>query len=425
MKYNDFLSDIKAGAFDETLTMLYGESAVDKQKERYTKAAEKFKSVFSDDEIMVFSAPGRTEIGGNHTDHQHGCVLAAAVDMDAIAIVSLREDGIVRVLSEGYPEDSVDLSDMNINEKEFGKSSALIRGVASRFIDKGIKIGGFNAYITSNVIGGAGLSSSAAFEVLIGTIINEIYNGGATSDEEIAKIGQFAENEYFGKQCGLMDQMACANGGLVFIDFADTDKPIVEKQVYDFAKDNLALCITDTKGSHADLTDDYVAVPSEMKQVASYFDKPYLRVVSAEDFYKAIPEIRKKFSDRAVMRAAHFFAENERAMQEAKALKDNNIGEFLSLVRQSGNSSANLLQNLYSTKKPLNQEIPVALMLSEKVLDGKGALRVHGGGFAGTVQAFVPTDKLDEYVETMEALFGKDSCHIIRIRPVGGIKIAG
>lgn len=424
MKYDEFENKLKSGSFDEVLISLYGAEALEKQKNRYLAAAEAFTQLYPDrEEFSVFSAPGRTEIGGNHTDHQHGCVLAAAVDIDVIAVVGFHNDGIIRVKSNGYPEDIVELSDMNINEDEFGKYSALIRGVAARFIEKGIKIGGFDAYTTSNVIGGAGLSSSAAFEVLIGTIINEKYNDGKASNEEIAKTGQYAENVYFGKQCGLMDQMACATGGLVFIDFADTENPVVKKQVYDFSKENIHICITDTKGSHADLTDDYVAVPAEMKQIAGYFEKPYLRAVSEEAFYRAIPELRKKYSDRAVMRAAHFFDENKRAIDEADALEGGDIFGFLAIVEESGMSSAKLLQNLYSPKNPLNQEIPLAIMASEKILWGEGVVRVHGGGFAGTIQAFVPDNKLNKYKTEMDRLFGEESCHEIKIRPLGGVRI--
>lgn len=424
MKYDEFENKLKSGSFDEVLISLYGAEALEKQKNRYLAAAEAFTQLYPDrEEFSVFSAPGRTEIGGNHTDHQHGCVLAAAVDIDVIAVVGFHNDGIIRVKSNGYPEDIVELSDMNINEDEFGKSSALICGVAARFIEKGIKIGGFDAYTTSNVIGGAGLSSSAAFEVLIGTIINEKYNDGKASNEEIAKTGQYAENVYFGKQCGLMDQMACATGGLVFIDFADTENPVVKKQVYDFSKENIHICITDTKGSHADLTDDYVAVPAEMKQIAGYFEKPYLRAVSEEAFYRAIPELRKKYSDRAVMRAAHFFDENKRAIDEADALEGGDIFGFLAIVEESGMSSAKLLQNLYSPKNPLNQEIPLAIMASEKILWGEGVVRVHGGGFAGTIQAFVPDNKLNKYKTEMDRLFGEESCHEIKIRPLGGVRI--
>lgn len=424
MNFDEFKNKLASGNFDEMLISLYGADALEKQKDRYLSAAEAFTQLYPENkDFSVFSAPGRTEIGGNHTDHQHGCVLAAAVDLDVIAVVSFNNESVIRVKSEGYPEDIVKLSDMNINENEFGKSSALIRGVAARFIEKGIKIGGFDAYTTSNVIGGAGLSSSAAFEVLIATIINEQYDAGKASNEEIAKIGKYAENVYFGKQCGLMDQMACATGGLVFIDFEDTENPVVKKQVYDFSKENIHICITDTKGSHADLTDDYVAVPAEMKQIAGYFEKPYLRTVNEEEFYRAIPELRKEYSDRAVMRAAHFFDENKRAIDEADALESGDIFGFLAIVEESGMSSAKLLQNLYSPKNPLNQEIPLAIMASEKILWGEGVVRVHGGGFAGTIQAFVPDNKLGTYQTEMDRLFGKESCHEIKIRPLGGVKI--
>lgn len=424
MKYDEFKNKINAGAFDKTMTLLYGNDDLEKQKQRYLSAAENFLSFYPNrEDFSIFSAPGRTEIGGNHTDHQHGCVLAAAVNLDVIAVVSFHNEGIIRIKSEGYPEDVLDLSDTTAKKEEYGKSSALIRGVAARFMENGVKIGGFDAYTTSAVISGAGLSSSAAFEVLIGTIINEQYNSSKASNEEIAKIGKYSENVYFGKQCGLMDQMACASGGLVFIDFADTENPVVKKQIYDFSDKQLNLCITDTKGSHADLTEDYVAVPAEMKQIASHFKKPYLRVVSEEEFYNAIPALRKKYSDRAVMRAAHFFDENKRAADEAEALEKDDIDRFLENVRASGNSSAFLLQNLYSPKNPLNQEIPLAIMVSKRVLSRNGAVRVHGGGFAGTIQTFVPDSILYEYKNTIETLFGKDSCHVVRIRPVGGIKI--
>lgn len=424
MKYNEFKNKINAGAFDKTMTLLYGNDDLEKQKVRYLSAVESFMQLYPNrEDFSIFSAPGRTEIGGNHTDHQHGCVLAAAVNLDVIAVVSFHNEGIIRIKSEGYPEDVLDLSDTTAKKEEYGKSSALIRGVAARFMENGVKIGGFDAYTTSAVISGAGLSSSAAFEVLIGTIINEQYNSSKASNEEIAKIGKYSENVYFGKQCGLMDQMACASGGLVFIDFADTENPVVKKQIYDFSDKQLNLCITDTKGSHADLTEDYVAVPAEMKQIASYFKKPYLRVVSEEEFYNAVPKLREKYSDRAVMRAAHFFDENKRAADETEALEKDDIDRFLENVRDSGNSSAFLLQNLYSPKNPLNQEIPLAIMVSKRVLSGNGAVRVHGGGFAGTIQTFVPDSILYEYKNTIETLFGKDSCHVVRIRPVGGIKI--
>lgn len=422
---NDLKQRIENGEFDGKFIELYGQKDLQNQKERYLTAIDKFYELYPDNaEISIFSAPGRIEIGGNHTDHQHGCVLAAAVNLDAIAVVGFHNDGVIRLTSEGFGTDIVELSDMQVNESGYGKSSELIRGVAAPFIERGVEIGGFDAYVTSNVMGGAGLSSSAAFEVLIGTIINEHYNGGSADNKDIAKIGQRAEIEYFGKQCGLMDQTACATGGLVSIDFNDTQNPQINKLMYDFGRDNLSICITDTKCSHADLTDDYVAVPAEMRQVAEYFNEPYLRNVSETDFYNAIPSIRFAVSDRAVMRASHFFAENKRAIAEAEALQNGNADEFLALVQESGNSSETILQNLYSTKAPTNQAIPLAIMMSKRVLGGEGAVRVHGGGFAGTIQAFVPDTKLAEYINVMDGLFGQGSCHIVRIRPCGGVRIA-
>jgi galactokinase len=287
----------------------------------------------------------------------------------------------------------------------------------------GTKIGGFDAFTTSDVLSGSGLSSSAAFEVLVGTIIDKHYNGGNAGAVEIAKIGQYAENVYFGKGSGLMDQMVSSVGGFVFIDFMDTSNPIIESHSFDFDKAGYCLCITDTKGSHSDLTDDYVSVPTEMKNVAKQFGKEYLRQVDEEEFFASVPELRKNCTDREILRAAHFFGENKRAALEAKALSDGDMDEFFRIVKESGDSSANLLQNLYSCKKPTNQEIPLAIMMSKRILDGSGAVRVHGGGFAGTIQAFVPADKAEAYASEMNRIFGDGSCYVLRIRPVGGIEI--
>ncbi|WP_298483963.1 galactokinase family protein [uncultured Ruminococcus sp.] len=387
-------------------------------------AVEKFKALYPNrEEIYIYSAPGRTEIGGNHTDHQHGCVLAAAVDLDIIAVVAFHNEGVIRVQSAGYPQNYVDLNDLSVQKKEMGSSSALIRGIASGFHEMGVKISGFDAYTTSDVLSGSGLSSSAAFEVLIGTIIDSHYNRGKAGAVEIAKIGQYAENIYFGKKSGLMDQMVSSVGGLVSIDFHDTRKPAIKSFPYNFEKSGYCLCVTDTKGSHANLTDDYVAVRSEMESIASQFEKKFLRDVNENEFYSAIPQLREKCSDRAVMRAAHFFAENRRAVLEANALSEGNISCFLELVRQSGESSATLLQNLYSCSQPTQQEIPLGIMLSQRILGEKGAVRVHGGGFAGTIQAFVPAEKVNEYSQEMNRIFGDGSCYILRIRPVGGIEI--
>ena len=424
MKPCELIQQIKDGALRDTLGMLYGANAVKSQEQRYIKSVERFCDIFPErEDVHIFSAPGRTEIGGNHTDHQHGCALGAAVNLDAVAVVSFRDDSAVRVHSEGYGMIELDLSDLEVNPAEFGKSSAIIRGIAARFSQLGLKTGGFDAYTTSDVLGGSGLSSSAAFETLIGAVFNINFNGGALSDVDIAKAGQYAENVYFGKGSGLLDQTVCSVGGFVFIDFNDTENPAVEKLFFDFDAAGYNLCVTDTKGSHSDLTDDYVAVPDEMKEVAARFDKPYLREVDEKEFFEKIPELHGKVGDRALLRAVHFFGENARAKAEAEALKNGDLDGFFKSFKQSAYSSANLLQNLYSTKKPREQGIPLAIAVSRLVLGEDAAVRVHGGGFAGTVQAFVPADKTEEYAASMNALFGDGSCYIIRIRPVGGVKI--
>lgn len=426
MKYQKFKEQLNDGSFDNVIKELYGssEQVISHQKKRYLEAVEKFNEYFPGyDEVQIYSAPGRTEIGGNHTDHQHGCVLAAAVNLDIIAVVAFHNEGVIRLKSRGHSRNLVNLSDLSVQKKETGSSSALIRGIASRFHEMGVKISGFDAYTTSDVLSGSGLSSSAAFEVLIGTIIDSHYNHGKAGAVEIAKIGQYAENVYFGKKSGLMDQMVSSVGGLVSIDFHDTENPAIKSFPYDLEKSGYCLCVTDTKGSHANLTDDYVVVRSEMESIAEQFGKAILRDVDENEFYSSIPELRKKCSDRAVMRAAHFFAENRRAVLEADALSDENMSYFLELVRQSGDSSATLLQNLYSCSNPTEQAIPLGIMLSQKLLGEKGAVRVHGGGFAGTIQAFVPAEKVNEYSKEMNRIFGDGSCYILRIRPVGGIEI--
>jgi len=341
-----------------------------------------------------------------------------------IAVVAFHNEGIIRLKSSGYPQDNVELSDLSVHSDETGKSASIIRGIASKFTEMGAEIGGFDAYTTSDVLSGSGLSSSASFEVLVGTIIDKHYNAGKAGAVEIAKIGQYAENVYFGKGSGLMDQMVSSVGGFVFIDFEDTADPVIKAHSFDFEKAGYKLCITDTKGSHSDLTDDYVSVPTEMKSVAKQFGKEYLRAVDENEFYEKLPQLRENCTDRALMRASHFFSENKRAMYEAQALEKGDINEFLALVNRSGDSSANLLQNLYSCKNPQQQAIPLAIMLSKRVLAESGAVRVHGGGFAGTIQAFVPVEKAEEYSTAMNSLFGEGSCHILRIRPVGGIEIA-
>ncbi|MBR2283741.1 MAG: galactokinase [Ruminococcus sp.] len=429
MTIQDLVNGITGGRFDEQLTTLYGsggefDSELLRQRARYLNAAEQFSRLYPEcDEVRIFSAPGRTEVGGNHTDHQHGCVLAAAVNTDVIAIVAVTDDDVIRIKSEGYPEDAVELDSLEKRTDEEGTSAALIRGISARFAQIGAKLTGIRAYTTSEVLSGSGLSSSAAFENLVGTIIDRCFNGGKAGAVEIARIGQYAENEYFGKASGLMDQMVSSVGGFVAIDFADPAEPVIEPVSFDFSGAGYSLCITDTKGSHADLTPDYSAVPAEMHSVAEAMGKSFLREVEEDDFYSSLPELRKKCTDRAILRAAHFFGENERAVLEAQALRSGDLNEFFRIVNESGESSSQLLQNLYSASRPQYQEIPLALMLSRRFLKGAGASRVHGGGFAGTIQAFVPEYLAKAYASELDRVFGGGSCHILRIRPVGGTEL--
>ena len=423
MKLNEIKNSDK---FSRKLTQLYGscEDRLAYQRERYQKVSERFFEIFEGtDEIEIFSAPGRTEIGGNHTDHQRGCALAAAVDLDIIAVVSFNDSGVIRVSSEGYGFSEVELTDLSVHNEEKGGFTALIRGAVSRFLDMGVRIGGIDMYCASDVLSGSGLSSSAAFETLLCAVINTKYNSGKADPIETAKIGKYAENVYFGKGSGLLDQLACAVGGLVFIDFKDEEAPYVRKIDFDFGSAGYDLCITDTRGSHAGLTDDYIAVPEEMKEVARFFNKEVLREVDEKSFYKSISKLYGVCSDRAILRAVHFFKENERAVLEAKALEEKDIERFLCLYRQSARSSSELLQNLYSVKYPKSQGIPLAVMMSRLILGDDAAVRVHGGGFAGTIQAFVKKEKTEEYIQKMDALFGKGSCRVLYIRPTGPVKV--
>ncbi|MBQ2696755.1 MAG: galactokinase [Clostridia bacterium] len=425
MQIDAVIQNIEKDAFLPLFRQLYSdeERELTRQKNRYGKAIDSFRKIYPKrEEIQIFSASGRTEIGGNHTDHQHGCVLAAAVHLDSIGVVSFHNDGVIRVKSEGYDAFSVSLSDLNVHSGEPG-SAAIVRGVVAGFQKKGILVEGFDLYCTSDVLSGSGISSSAAFETLLGTMIDGFYGKGQVGAVEIAKIGQFAENVYFGKQSGLMDQMVSSVGGLVSIDFRDTENPKIENFQFDFEKAGYCICLTDTKGSHADLTADYVAIRTEMESVANEFGASFLRDVSETEFYKNLPKLREACSDRALVRSAHFFDENKRAVLEAEALKQNDFDTFLKLVRQSGASSETLLQNLYTCKNPISQEIPLALMLSRRLLGSSGAARVHGGGFAGTIQAFVPLEKRSAYIAEMNRIFGDGSCIELRIRPVGGMEI--
>ena len=426
MKIRELTKMIGSGGLDEKLRALYGEdySTLAVQRARYGGLVEQFHGHFPAREaVQLFAAPGRSEIGGNHTDHQHGCALAAAVDLDIAAAVAFHDDGVIRLYSEGYGMTSIELSDLNVRDDEKGTTAALLRGICALFAEQGARIGGFDAYLISDVPAGSGLSSSAAFETLIGTIINAQYGGRNATPEEIARIGQAAENVYFGKKSGLLDQMTCAVGGTVFLDFCDTAQPRVEKIDFDFAAAGYSLCVTDTKGSHSDLTEDYCAVSEEMQAVAACFGKEVLREVEEQAFLDAIPSLRGKCSDRAILRAMHFFGENRRAQEEAQAMKQGDMERLIDWYRRSAASSANYLQNLYTTKKPTEQGIPLGIAVSRLVLGEAGAVRVHGGGFAGTIQAIVPVEKTAEYVQKMDALFGENSCHVLRIRKYGGVRI--
>ena len=369
-----------------------------------------------------FSAPGRTEIGGNHTDHQHGCVLAAAVNLETLADVSLNESDMIWVQSEGYPAFGVDLTDLSVHEEEKNTTAALVRGVAAAFAQRSAKLQGFDMAVTSTVLPGSGLSSSAAFEVLVGTILNELFFDRKLSAIEIAQIGQYAENVYFGKPCGLMDQMASSVGGMVYIDFADPENPIVEKIDFDFQKEGYDLCIIDSGADHADLTDEYAAITRELKELCAFFGKEYLRQIPEAEFMAALPTLRGKVSDRAILRAMHVYRENERVVAQCNALKSNDINAFLRLVTESGHSSWMYMQNISPAGAVQKQPVAFALALCDSLLRGKGAYRVHGGGFAGTVQAFVPHHMLDGFKEAVEAGLGKDSCHVLNVRPYGGIR---
>ena len=370
--------------------------------------------------IYRFSAPGRTEISGNHTDHQHGCVLAAAVDLETTAEVTLRPDSIIRVASEGYAPVEIDLNDLSVHAEEKNTTAALVRGVAAAFAQRGCKLHGFDAAVRSTVLPGSGLSSSAAFEVLIGTICNELFFDKKCSAIEIAQIGQYAENVYFGKPCGLMDQMASSVGGVVSIDFADTARPVVEKLDVDLHAYGYALCILDSGAGHEGLTDEYRAITDELRAVCRVFGKDVLREVPEADFLTRLPQVRAAAGDRAVNRAFHVYAENRRAKAEKEALEQGDFDRFLALVRESGRSSAMYLQNIIPTGSTAAQELMVTIALCEALLADRGAVRVHGGGFGGTAQAFVPLEKLDAFKAEMEAILGAGKCHILSIRPEGG-----
>ena len=418
-------SKLTGGTLDDTLIMLYGADDLSAQKKRYSDAIDEFVKIFGVNQgLGLFSAPGRTEIGGNHTDHNHGKVLAGSVNMDVIAVAAKNDSGVIRLKSQGFSMSEINLNDLAARKEQYGKSSALIRGVAAKFKEKGLKIGGFDAYTTSNVLKGSGVSSSAAFEILVCAILNGLYNDNQVNAVEQAKYSQFAENVYFGKPCGLLDQMAASVGGIVSVDFKDNDNPVIEKVDYDFTKSGYALCIVDTGGNHADLTDEYAAIPNEMKAVARELGCQFLRETDEETVLKNAKALREKLGDRAVLRALHYFEENKRVDREIEALDKGDFAAFLDTVLESGDSSYKYLQNVYACVAPAEQGISLALCVAEGILKGKGAWRVHGGGFAGTTQNFVPLDMLDEFTAGIENVFGKGKCHKLFIRPVGGIQVA-
>lgn len=424
MEARELQLEIAAGKYDDLLLDIYvDEAKITYQKQRYTKAIEEYVSVFGNEDVEIYSAPGRSEVGGNHTDHQQGEVLAASINNDAIAIVHLMQDQVVRIASERYGILTVYLDDIDMVESEKETTISLIKGVLYKAQQMGYKIGGFQAYVTSDVLIGAGLSSSAAYETLIGTILSGLYNEMKIDPIEIAIIGQFAENVYFGKPCGLMDQMACFVGNLVHINFADIKNPKVEKVTFDLNKHGYSLCITDTKGSHADLTADYAAIPKEMKNVAACFGKDVLLGITVEDILKNIAIVRGQVGDRGVLRALHFIRENERVRKEVEALENEDIDTFFKEVANSGNSSFKYLQNVYSNTDVQHQNVSLALAISEDFLGKNGVCRVHGGGFAGTIQAFVKNDIVIEYQKIMDKVFGQGACSVLKIRKYGGMKV--
>lgn len=413
---------INNGKYDNDFLMLYGET--ENAKKRYCNACEEFEKLYGECEnIRIFSAPGRTEVSGNHTDHQHGCVIAGGVDMDVIAIVAENSDNLIRIKSKGYDMDIVKVGDFDKKDDENGKAISLIRGVCSQFSKLGHKIGGFNAYTTSNVLKGSGLSSSAAFEVILGNIVNGVFAENSLKEIEIAKIGQFAEKEYFGKPCGLLDQMASSLGGFTYADFHDPSEPVTEKINLDIRKYGYTLCVVDTGGNHADLTQDYADITIECKQISNALGVEFLRDADSDKFYASLADLRKKFGERAVLRAFHFFNEQERVLKQREALLTGDFKEFLKLVNESGQSSFDYLQNLYSTSAVKEQGLSLAIALTKQFLNGDGACRVHGGGFAGTIQCYIPTEKLHDYKNMIEAVYGVNSCSVLSIRPVGGYEI--
>lgn len=431
MTIKEIIKTIDAGGIDETLTLglAIPRERISNERERYKKAALEFEKLYGDGDISVYSVGGRTEVSGNHTDHNHGCVIAASVNLDIVAFVKKRDDGIISLTSEGFTPDYVTPDDVeNPKEEMRFHSASLIAGMEKAFENAGYAIGGFDAYTTSSVLKGSGISSSAAFEVMVGNILNHLYNGGTVSNVEIAKMAQFAENVYFGKPCGLMDQTACAVGGFITIDFRDTTKPAIEKIDFDLTQAGYSLCIVNTGGNHSDLNEDYASIPTEMKAVANALGGEVLRDSSSGELMRALAEkgheLREALGDRAILRAIHFFDENERVAEQVRALKAGDVDEFMKKVVESGNSSYKFLQNVYTVKNIREQGLSLALCLTEDFLKGgRGVCRVHGGGFAGTIQAFVPNELTRDYAAMIDGVFGDGACHVLSVRKNGACRV--
>lgn len=428
MNIKELKSAISGGLYNKAFFELYGTDCdIEAVKARYLACADGFENTYADKEcgdIRLFSVAGRSEISGNHTDHNHGKVLAGSISLDIISVAAANNDGIVAIKSEGFPEDMVTLSDVEkVRDDEKYRASAIIRGVCDGFKKNGYNIGGYYAYTTSNVLKGSGLSSSAAFEDMVGNMLSHFYNGGKIDNVEIAKISQYAENIHFGKPCGLMDQVACAVGGFVAIDFKDPKNPIVEKLPFDLDKYGLSLCIVNTGGNHADLNEDYASVPGDMKKVANFLGVNFLRESSKKELLKNAKQIRAELGDKCLMRALHFYNENERVDAQKEALASGDLDAFLSGVRASGLSSFTMLQNVYTTKNVDEQGLSLALALAGEVLGNEksAAWRVHGGGFAGTIQSFVPNNLIEIYKNTLENVFGKGSVYVLKVRKYGAV----
>lgn len=427
MKTTELLTSLRSGLLDGRLIRLYGEDKLSLQRERYAEAVEEFAKLYgADREVSLFSVPGRSEISGNHTDHNRGCVIAAAVDLDIIAVASQNDTETVTVKSKGFPADSVSCHPGDPQEALYYTSSSLLSGVCAGFLRRGYRVGGYDAYTTSSVLKGSGISSSAAFEVMVGTMLNHFYNDGTVTAPILAEIAQFAENVYFGKPSGLMDQTACAVGGFSFIDFGDPAAAGIEKLSFDLSEAGYSLCITNTGGNHADLNDDYASVPAEMKAVAKHFGREVLRGLTRAELLSRAAELRETEGDRALLRAFHFIGENDRVALQAKALREGDLSAFLDGVLASGRSSFMWLQNVYTVKNIAEQGLSLALAVTEEALANatrKAAWRIHGGGFAGTIQAFVPNEEVASYKAAIEAVFGEGSCAVLRVRGEGATKV--